>query len=350
MMQDRVKLLVKDCVKVNNVFYCIAKQFNLIFSLDVNTGKVEILSIIPDNAYEGEEYCGCITFYDDELYIGSIMSNDIWIFNVEMKKWDKIERKEIPNKSTGSLLQAFVYNEHVYMIGGSYPAIIIIDPKTKQIEYIEKPFKDKNDNDITDAFFRAQHVLIDDTIYIPCCFNNTVLKMNLCTTEYEWIRVGESFNRYSGITFADGFFWLAPRHNSNVVRWDGRQNIYEFGLSERYDVSVYFGGCCRSGDEIYFWNIVNGETFSVDINEKTRKENKHKYVLIKEFDNLTVLQKMDGFFEIYVKDCLDISFDLNINFNVINKKYIDNDLSLKCKNKIYAEGDPFSLGAFLEMI
>ena len=115
MMQDRVKLLVKDCVKVNNVFYCIAKQFNLIFSLDVNTGKVEILSIIPDNAYEGEEYCGCITFYDDELYIGSIMSNDIWIFNVEMKKWDKIERKEIPNKSTGSLLQAFVSVSYTHL-------------------------------------------------------------------------------------------------------------------------------------------------------------------------------------------------------------------------------------------
>ena len=86
MMQDRVKLLVKDCVKVNNVFYCIAKQFNLIFSLDVNTGKVEILSIIPDNAYEGEEFCGCITFYKGELYIGTIMSNTIWIFNIIVKR------------------------------------------------------------------------------------------------------------------------------------------------------------------------------------------------------------------------------------------------------------------------
>lgn len=350
MRQDNIRLLIKDCVKVNNIIYCTAKYFNFIFSLNTDNGKVEILSIIPDTSYKGEEFSGCITFFEDELYIGTIISNNIWIFNIKTKNWNKIKLKEIPHIGTGSLLQAFVYNEHVYMIGGSYPAIIIIDSKTKQIEYIEKPFKDKNDNDITDAFFRAQHVLIDDTIYIPCCFDNTVLKMNLCTTEYEWIRVGESCNRYSGITFADGFFWLAPRHNSNVVRWDGGQNIYEFGLSERYDVSVYFGGCCRSGDEIYFWNIVNGETFSVDINEKTRKENKHKYVLIKEFDNLTVFQKMDGIFEIYVKDCLDISFNLNINFNVINKKYIDNDLSLKCKNKIYAEGEPFSLGAFLEII
>lgn len=350
MMQDKVKLLVKDCVKVNNVFYCIAKQFNLIFSLDMNSDKVEILSIIPDNAYEGEEFSGCITFYNDELFIGPIMSNNIWIFNIKTKKWDKIERKEISNTSAGSLLQAFVYNEHVYMIGGSYPAIIIINPKTKEIEYIEKPFKDKNEKDITDAFFRAEHVLIDDNIYIPCCFDNTVLKMNLRTREYEWIKVGASLNRYSGITFDGSFFWLAPRHNSNVVQWDGKLNVYEFELPERYDVSVYFGGCCRSGNEIYFCNIVNGETFSVDINEKTRKEAKHKYILIKEFDNLTVFQKMDGFFEIYINSCLDISFDLNINFNEINKKYIDNDLSFKCKNNIYAEGEPFSLGAFLEII
>ena len=350
MMQDRVKLLVKDCVKVNNVFYCIAKQFNLIFSLDVNTGKVEILSIIPDNAYEGEEYCGCITFYDDELYIGSIMSNDIWIFNVEMKKWDKIERKEIPNKSTGSLLQAFVYNEHVYMIGGSYPAIIIIDPKTKQIEYIEKPFKDKNDNDITDAFFRAQHVLIDDTIYIPCCFDNTVLKMNLITEEYEWMKVGESSDRYSGITHDGNNFWLAPRHNSNIVKWDGQQNVYEIALPEGYDSGTYFGGCCRCGDEIYLWNVGNGKTFSLEISEKERRENKYKYNLIKEIEHITIFQKMNGYFEIYKNGHFDISFDLNINFSEIKDLYKKRNLLYRCKDKIYAEGEPFSLGAFWEII
>ena len=49
MMQDRVKLLVKDCVKVNNVFYCIAKQFHFIFSLDVNTEKVEERKYISED-------------------------------------------------------------------------------------------------------------------------------------------------------------------------------------------------------------------------------------------------------------------------------------------------------------
>lgn len=352
MMKDtKVKLLVKDCAKDGNIFYFIASEMNLIFSLDVTSLEIKIVSMIPEKVSVKKEYLGSITVYQDELYIGSIETKDIWIYNLKKNEWKKLERKDLPHIGTGGLLQSFVYKNWIYMLGSSYPAIIKINSETKKMIYIEKPFEEKEKDNIDDAFFRAQHVIKDDVLFIPCCLDNTVLLFNLNTEEYEWHKVGSENNRYSGITFDGKNFWLSPRLNSPIVMWDGEKSIREFQLSYEYSVSqIYFGGCSKSGNNILFWNFVNNDSIRISIDTQTLEKDNNKYSLVKEFGDLTVFQKENGKFEIYKDDAKIFSLNLEMDYKVIKDFYKTYDLSLWQDNKIYIEGQLFSLENYLGII
>ena len=243
----------------------------------------------------------------------------------------------------------------MYLLGSNYPAIIKIDQLTKETEYIDKPFIEKGLNQ-KDAYFRVQNVLKENSLYIPCCLDNTVLRLDLNTEDYEWLSVGENANRYSGIEYDGKIFYLSPRMNSHIVIWDGAKSINEIDLPSEYAGNMLsFGGCSKLDNEIIFWNVKDWNFAGrkslkyMPVTGRLTDDN-HQYTVIKNIDDLTVMQKSDGTLEIFKFGEKIFSEMLNVDITQVKKLYKEKELLVLDRTSPILEGDMFSLDNFITLI
>lgn len=349
-MSSKLKLLIKDCSQEGDRLYFIAKDFNLICSLNMQTFDVETVGIVPESVSIKTDYMGCVTAYNGELYIGSADDRKVWIFNLKYKKWTEINRKKYFHIGSGGMLQSFVYGDYIYMVGSTYPAIMKIHSCTKNVVYIEKPFVEKG-TDLKDAYFRAQHMIDGSELLIPCCFDNTVLRFDLNTESYQWEKVGGEKNGYSGICYDGENYYLSPRHNTPIVVWNRKKETKEIKLPSDYCYSrLYFGGCTQIGKEILFWSFETFESLRLLEKGKIVERDFNKYCLVKKIDDCVVLQKESGLMEVYSGEMRLFSEQLEVDMDDVERMYNELGMSLYKKESLCMEGDVFSLANFLEQI
>lgn len=286
----------EDCVRVGDYLYFIAADINVVFKLCIYTGETEIVSHIPGEAMNAKRLGSKIIHHGDELIFAPITAKNIWIYNLETEKWDSIERREFINWTSwtklGSMLQGVYYNEKLYFIGSVYPAIIELSLQTRDINYITEPYERylKDAEKLQDAFFRTDYVKKDNVIYLASCLKNEVMKFNLDTYDVEYFAVGGADNRYSGITFCNNKFYLAPRKCMPVVIWDGNNKWEEIELPQPYkNLDTYwFGGAVECNEKILFTAYAGNVSFALNINEKSRLEIiEEKYWFYKRIDAST---------------------------------------------------------------
>ena len=121
---DTMILLAKDCTQSENDYYFVADELNLLFKLNIKNNQIEIVDSIPEKIVVQKDLMGAICIYGRELYIAPYITQKIWIYNLDTKKWTGLLRKNLEHIGAGGMMQAFVYEEKIYMIGTSYPAII----------------------------------------------------------------------------------------------------------------------------------------------------------------------------------------------------------------------------------
>lgn len=351
-VDDMMKLLAKDCVQDGKDYYFIALELNLLFKLNIENGKIEIVGSIPESKVVKKEFMGALCIWKGELYIAPYEAQSIWIYNINTKTWIEIPRKKLEHIDNGGMLQAFVYGDMVYMVGASYPAIIVINPENKKIEYIEAPFYEKgNVINLTDVYFRAQHVVNNGYLYIPSCMDNTILKINMQTYEFEWIKVGNKENRFSGITYDGKHFWLSPRFNTCVVEWNEDIFIEESKLPQCYSrEEYYFMGIIQMNGRITACNMINTDSLDIVLETKKMERRECQFVLAKEKENIVMCQDFEGKFTVYENGKVIYMGVLEMDRASIEKYYEDIGLSLFQPNDFYQEGNIFSISGYLDYI
>lgn len=288
-MDNSIILHAKDCVKAGDTFYFISSKMNLIFSANMTTDEVAIVDILPEKTGLCEDFSGAISAYqNNKLVITPNKSDTIWIYDLQSKEWQGIHRKNLAHVGSGGMLQIIENGDNYYFVGSSYPAIINLNFATMELKYIMEPFEDKKSMipQPKDAFFRSHHARVGDFLYLASCLDNTVLRYNLSTNEYRWMSVGNSENKYSGIVYDGEKFWLAPRSNGKIVKWDGNLGVDTVDLPMAFaKENNYFLGICFDGKKIILPNLIEENT--VIVNKTDNKSNliPIRYSMMKQFDN-----------------------------------------------------------------
>lgn len=351
-MDNSIIMYAKDCVKVGDIFYFISSQMNLIFSINMKTDEANVVDIVPEKIVVCEEFLGAISAYrNNKLVIAPNKSNIIWIYDLYTRKWEKIYRKNKVHVGTGGMLQIVENGDDYYFVGSSYPAIIKLNFATMELKYIEEPFKDKGKaSKINDAFFRSHHARVDNFIYLASCLDNSILRYDLVTNEYCWMNVGGSENRYSGIVYDGDNFWLAPRTNGKIVKWDGYMHFDMLDLPTMFPYEYnYFLGICFDGKKIILPNHVEEKT--VAINRMNNKSNviPTRYSMMKQFDNGDIASEdYLGNFVYLHKGKQLYSKKICISRNEIERIYAAKGISLFTGDNLYKESDLFVLESFIK--
>lgn len=233
MKREKAMLLKSDtCVKVDNNIYLICRDINLIYKINLKKNKVFLYDTIPEENIFLKRLCAKIVYWNSELIFIPFNAKKIWILNMLTHKWDSIELKDISSCSGQALFfQAVIFQEHLFVIGSNYPAILNIDLKTRYIKYISEPYAKSNGKNI---LFRCDYAQKEDCLYLASCIDNEILEFNMRTGEYKWIVVGKKSNKYVGIIWENNYFWIAPKYYNTLVRWNGKCEVMEYELPKEF--------------------------------------------------------------------------------------------------------------------
>lgn len=328
-----VTLLTEDCVQVENKIYFIARDINVVCSLDLNTQKVQIVDSIPEEDILASRLGAKIVHWRNELIFAPMKAKKIWLYNLDTKEWHGIKRKEIGDKKeNGLMFQAVLHGDKLFVIGSDYPAIICLDLLSEQTTYIESPYNRLKEvkEKIGDIYFRHGYVQRGTRIYMASCLDNYVLEFDMETLKHQWIKVGSEKNRYSGITWDGENFWLAPRTNTPIVKWDGGNVVEEYSLPEGFEQEMtYFLGAVYDNGRIILPRMKNCAIDIVDLEKGKMKLDEKRYSFYHRADNQGIVgQTLDGIMEICDRKSRSVCFKCVIDKKKIAEYFFSKNIHL----------------------
>jgi hypothetical protein len=266
----KVKVLFEDFIIRENEMWFFSKTFNGLMKMNIFSGRVEFISKIPTYKYDENRLICKIIDVGDRLFCIPMDADEIWIYSPIKDSWDSIGLNIYSKeKIYGKFFQAILVKNEIYLIPSSYNKIAIVNVETENVNYIT--FEDEQNKakraEIKDCYFRTDIAKTDEKIYLASCVDNRVLVIDTKNKDCIWHYVGGNSNRYSGIIYECGKFWLSPRTNGNVVVWDGRDNSEEIIIPQLE--GAYYLGIISYDD----WIVISGqnECGNIVINKRSHE-------------------------------------------------------------------------------
>ncbi len=246
-------VVIEDfCIKDRKVLF-VARDMNLICELDLDRGITDILGNIPSERIMMQRAVSKIDIWKNEIIFVPLNSDKIMIYNTEKQEWSDIAVDAKCERL--KFFQTILFEDVLFLFGSLYPSIIKLDLITKQLTYYEEMFNELPEDFVEKgkAFFRCDYATVGSKVYFATCCGNLVLEFDLRTTDYSWYSVGNTGNEYSGIAWDGEYFWLSPRENTPVVRWDGKSDVKEMKLPQGVEGTngLFLGVAVYQGDIIF---------------------------------------------------------------------------------------------------
>lgn len=284
-----ITLLAEVCTLYNDILFFSSKEINMIYTININNRKVEIIGNIPDEGLFEERLCGNLVRWNDDIICVPCNAKKIWIYNVKTCKWTgiKIEKSSLNYK----FFNAEVWENKLFMFGYYYPMIICLDLVTHEVFYISY---NRNVSPGVDGFFYGNSTIKGEHIYVASCNSNEVLKLNVKSLEYEFITIGNKENRYVGVTYDGKDFWLAPRRNTPIVQWSENGKFKEYPLPDSFlEDKCYFEAIIALENCLILPAIYENCTLIYDKIWRVL-DNKSIFMCAKKIDSYIILITHDG--------------------------------------------------------
>lgn len=219
-------LRAEGCAKIDDKLYFMNIDSNVFFSINVNAGNIVYEGSIP-NEHKNTYRCARIFSYKRILIFIPINSKNVSFFDVDRKIWKQIEVDCSKGYKKNKFFSAHIYNDKLFLVGAAYPAIMVINMNDYSVDYIMGIFDEriKDSNYAQDCFVRVDTVLKENKLYMASCVSNHICIVNLDNYSWKWKKIGDSYNRYSGIAWDGRRFWLAPRYRGSIIIWDSVADV-----------------------------------------------------------------------------------------------------------------------------
>lgn len=351
---------LNDALYLNNKIYMFAFNMNRLIEFNLANAEISDLGRMPREHWFKEELTCKMIAWKESIIIVPLNAKEISIYSLLKHTWDFFPLKSFcRDKESGvNLREAVLVDNYLFMFGGRYPAIVQFDLVTKQISYMEEPFQNylAPNGMLKDVFTRNGYVKKQDCLYFATALTNAVFCFNVKDRTYRWIEVGSKENRYAGIVWDGLYFWLSPRIQTSIVRWDGENGVveYEIPLEQRKPYIAYHG----------IWKIKNHlilpavkdrgvDTIAIDENGGLMFR-KDSYVFFKALEMYGyIFQDADGNVGYSMKQGVVNQIRSHILVKSIIGHLIE-DAGNECKrileNVIVGENDAIGLSEFIKLV
>lgn len=246
-------LFADDAIKVGEKLFLFANNLNILFSINLSDGKLTFLSTIPEEHILSKGLTCKLVYIKEHIIIVPLLAKKIWIYALKRREWRSvvIENYKVYGRGT-YFRQAIKHNDSLFFIGGHYPAILKMDLSSCKLTYLKEPFINcVKSEESGELYSRGDFVYKGDKLYLASGRDNKVLVYHLDTQTYKWIEIGKKNNRYSGIMWDGNNYWISPRKNTSIVKWDGNDIVTEYEIPEEKRVNgISYAGIIKRKDQI----------------------------------------------------------------------------------------------------
>lgn len=234
-----VKVLFESFTVNQNMLYFAEYRFNAVFSYNLLTEELQLISVIEEEKMDGTRLFSEIIYDNNCLYLIPFYARNVYKINLLNKSVTPVYM-ELSNKKSEKDLKvptfssARLYNNHIYMFSSAIPTVVEYSTITGKVTYYNNWWNEKDyilcPNET--AFFRKTYIY-QNIIYAPLCKTNAVLKMNLDDKSIEMVKVGERNKGFSGICFDGSDFWLCPRKDDVITKWnEDNEEVQYYNIKE----------------------------------------------------------------------------------------------------------------------
>lgn len=237
--------------------YGACKEFNALFRIDLKTGRCTYLKMFPNEEAAGKRLYVSAVMVGSRIYFIPHAAKNVAVLDVDTLEISgigikKAESAQYPYyqprfKFSGGVLYQDAY---IYMICCTYPAIVRIDTRSNETVYYDEWVSDN-------AYaFRRSVCVEGNCFYVSSDMNDVVLRFDMHTGVGRVYHVGHHNEGCWGMCSVNNVFWLAPKSQGAVIRWNPDDGTY----MEFEDYPDCFEGrgflftkICRRGEEIFLF-------------------------------------------------------------------------------------------------
>jgi hypothetical protein len=254
-------------------FWFTAYYFNTLFKMDKQTWKAEYVGSFPNEEMYGWRLYGSITAYNEKLYFAPGFAHEIAEYNHECNTFRKISITDTMGKMViqdfpGSKFnEAVLYKTCLFFVGFSYPAIIKMDMITGRLDFFSDWFEPLNKLISNhDGYYFKSVCVVGSCITAAALSANAVVIFDMDTCISKVYEVGSKTCLYSGICFDGTNYWLSPRYDGPIVKWNPKATYKEYQSFPDGFISgmlSFWNICCS---DAYVWLFPNQANMALKIN------------------------------------------------------------------------------------
>lgn len=224
--ENRYTFSIREMLFDANKLWFTDSGCNEIYIYDISTQKVEFLVKLEGEATYQSRLVGDLIIVEDKLYAIPFSAQSLYEIDLVCKKVNRyaIETKSMKKYEKYLMHAKFNsvhrYNNCIYLVGATYPAIIEYNYLTKEVHYfdewVDECFEFFNKEE---SLFFNKSILVGNKIFAPSCKGNAVLEFDIDKKTSLWHEVGSVRCAYSSIIVQEDWFWLSPRGKGPIVKW-----------------------------------------------------------------------------------------------------------------------------------
>lgn len=222
-------------IGVGDYIYAMAFALNMFVRIDINTGKMEFLGMVPNETKQGVRLYVSLLYANEKIYFIPLSAKEIAVYDLNDHSFKKLEipicekanKTKIYNEKY-KFCDGTIYDEYIYFFSATFPAHLRINTNSMKIELISDwvDEMEKRYDGAWDCYSRSI-LVVEDDVYMPCCYTNVVMKYSLKEGNTRIFTVGKKEDAFSDIVSVDDGFYLTSKRRRETIFCDKGFNKYQ---------------------------------------------------------------------------------------------------------------------------
>lgn len=248
--------------------------YSALFQLNLETKEISMVKILPGFEGRGFEQHGVIVYNQGMLVIAPLCGGNILVYDIKNDEYEEIEidhSQYIPQSGKHLFFDFAILGDDIYFLPGKYKAIVKINVKTKEVQYLSDWYEHINSNEESEKGLLFRNCYYQDGMcYLPSWQGNEILIYDLNKGAFEFREVDTCIKGMSSIAWWEGHYWVSDKADNIIY-----QINLETGESRKFEVEGLQNGS-KNGifriipfeGSMYIVPIFGGSIVKMDIEGK----------------------------------------------------------------------------------
>lgn len=225
-MRSKQKVPISNFCRSGNQIYFVSSEINIISFMNIETFEVKFILGPSNEVFYDATLYGDIKIYDANIFLVPYNAKNIWRYDMVNEEWESILPEILAGSGRGLFSGAEVKGNKLYAFGFNYPSIVCIDLET----LIWHDVLSSNQEPEKICFGFGGYIRRDNILYFVNQGTEYILRLNLDSEKYDWIKLEHNGGCFLSITYDDENFWMVSDYGENgkkLIRWNEDNGIIE---------------------------------------------------------------------------------------------------------------------------